>query len=428
MAFRILCTGDVHLGRPITRVPDRIERGAVGPRGAWDRFVERAIEDRVHAAVLTGDVADESNRFFEAYSALASRVRRLVDRGIPVLGVAGNHDHEVLGRLADEIEGFRLLGRGGTWEATTIEGDGETVRFVGWSFPQKHVASSPMESFEAGSSPSTTVGLLHCDCEEAGSHYAPVGLAELRASGIAAWLLGHIHRPRLHSEPPDGPLVLYPGSPQGLDPSETGPHGPWLVTIDAEDGVRASQLPLAELRWERIELALDGIVDEGGFERALVSAVRRRHEEIAGETSFVRTVGCRVELTGRTALHPHLPRLIDDLDERFSPEHDGVVYLVERVIDRSAPDLPVDEWAASDDPLGLLARRIQLLETGEPRAEFDELIARASLALGEVRGAPAFVALDDATEESLPDELREKLLRAAYFLLESLVAQKEQPR
>ena len=92
MSIRILCTGDIHLGRRPSRVPESIDAHALGPTAAWKCFVRSAIELKVHAVVLTGDVVDASNRFYEAFSVLQSGVEQLVKAGITIYAVSGNHD------------------------------------------------------------------------------------------------------------------------------------------------------------------------------------------------------------------------------------------------------------------------------------------------------------------------------------------------
>ncbi|MCY2925272.1 MAG: DNA repair exonuclease [Planctomycetota bacterium] len=280
MAIRILCTGDVHIGRQPRGLPAGLDGHALGPAAAWEAFVRTAIETGVDAAALTGDVIDEANRFFEAYSVLQAGLARLVEAGIAVFAVAGNHDADVLARLADQMPQVRLLGRGGQWEEAFLQGpDGSPVaRLLGWSFPGRSVAASPLAGKLLGARPLPTIGLLHGDVDAAGSAYGPVTLAELRAQPVDAWLLGHIHKPAVLADA--APLILYPGSPQGLDPGEPGPHGPWLITLEPGRAPRAEMLPLAALRWEGIEVPLDGVSAEGEFGPAVVAALRAGHDRI----------------------------------------------------------------------------------------------------------------------------------------------------
>ncbi len=426
MSTRILCTGDIHLGRRPTRLPDEVDPRALGPAAAFGRFVDLALQRRVHAAVLTGDVVDAGNRFYEAYAILQAGVKKLLDGGVPVLAVAGNHDHDVLARLADEVTGFRLLGRGGHWEEATIPGeDGAPVRLLGWSFPDRHVHVNPLEhGFPDVAADGLTIGLLHCDCDVRSSSYAPVALAELLARPLAAWLLGHVHRPALVHE--GVPLVLYPGSPQGLDPGEPGPHGAWIVDFAKGAAPRAELLPLAPLRYEPLEVPLDGAGSENDFERAVLDAVRRRHEAIQPELATVRWVACRLRFTGRTALHRSLPAMAQNVCDALRVPIDEVEYFCEKAeSDATRPDHSLDDLARSSDPAGLLARRLLTLERREPAAAYESVMRRGRRAVEEERKLSAYLILDDAMQPPDDEHVRQTLLRAGFAVLDELMAQKE---
>ena len=422
VSFRILCTGDVHLGRRPTRIPEGLDAGAFGPAQAWRNFVSSAIDLEVDAVALTGDIVDESNRFYEAFSVLQSGVRQLIGAGIPVVAVAGNHDFEVLPRLADQLPEFRLLGRRGRWEEFVLEREGNALRFCGWSFPTQYVATSPLEGFTPPTDNVPTVGLLHCDCDVPASRYGPVSLSELRAKAPAAWLLGHIHKPGSLSEAPS--LVFYPGSPQGLDPGERGSHGATLVTLEPGVKATARQLPLARLRWEAINLEVGDVQDAEALDSAVVQALRATHDSIEADDGPVKTVGCRLFLRGRTALHRRLPVLIETMQGELKPTFDDIDYFIEKAVDLTQPDLPLEEVARSSDPAGLLARKLVILGDREPREEYHRLIRGASRAMEGVRSSVSFAALPDATGVQPEDEIRSILMRTGLSMLDSLLAQK----
>jgi DNA repair exonuclease SbcCD nuclease subunit len=147
MGIALLAIGDIHLGRRPTRVPEDVLESVgskeLTPAAALRRAVERALSLEVDAVLLAGDVVEQNDDFYEAYGDLAEGVKRLTRAGIPVFGVAGNHDVRVLPRLADAIPEFQLLGRGGVWEEAVIEGrDGSSMRILGWSFPSERGARS----------------------------------------------------------------------------------------------------------------------------------------------------------------------------------------------------------------------------------------------------------------------------------------------
>ncbi len=282
MAFSFLTAGDIHLGRRPARVPVDQDASEFAPRRVWRALVQTAIAQQVDAIALTGDVVDQDNRFYEAFSDLQDGVQQLVNEGIRVLAVAGNHDFDVLPRLARQIDGFDLLGEGGTWETISLSSrDGTSVRFVGWSFPRRHVTENPLASYRTTTDNMPTIGLLHCDCQTQASSYGPVPLADLKGRDLDVWALGHIH-----SGGPLGdgsPVVFYTGSPQGLDPSEVGPHGAWLVTLEPGQQPKLEQEPLAALQWERVDIPLDGATTESAMEQAVTQSMQSLHQAIRSQ-------------------------------------------------------------------------------------------------------------------------------------------------
>ena len=73
------------------------------------------------------------------------------------------------------------------------------------------------------------------------------------------WALGHIHAPgRVADDPPS----VYPGSSQGLDPTEEGPRGCYVVELDAAGAVETF-VETASVRWHHLEIDCSDI---GGFD------------------------------------------------------------------------------------------------------------------------------------------------------------------
>ncbi|MFO7653224.1 MAG: metallophosphoesterase [Candidatus Krumholzibacteriia bacterium] len=446
---RILAIGDMHLGRAPARVAgvcDLLGRSLadLGPGAAWARSVEEALARRVDAVLLAGDLVDSENARFEAWGQLQRGVERLHAGGIPVLAVAGNHDVAVLPRLAAHLPGLTLLGADGRWQSAIVGGDaggggagggdagggaggGPPVEVVGWSFPRSHVTTSPLaESLPPGDVPvAARLGLLHADLDASGSRYAPVSRAELANAPVQGWLLGHIHRPDL-APPGGGTLQVcgYLGSVVGLDPSETGPHGPWLLTVTRGGTIAAEHLPLAPLRWERTALATDEWHDP---ERDLEREVPARLDEIlaaaAGPADVVAAV--TLELDGRCrdldSVEAAAARLAGDLPPRHRGQATAFLAAIQV---RARPAWDLTRLARHEDLPGLLARRLLELEAGEPAAQ--DLLDRAVGTLRERALAPQFAG------HTLPDpgpaEVRERLLRAGFRALDRLLRQKEGER
>jgi len=422
--MELLCIGDVHLGRPPARVPeaviDALGGRTPGPAMALERAIGYALERGVDAVVFAGDVVDDGDDFYEALTDLRREVERLGTAGIAALAVTGNHDTRVLPRLAEHVDGFRLLGAGGRWEVADVAGaDGEHVRLLGWSFPEPEVRASPLASGLPERSPLPTVGLLHCDRDAPGSRHAPVTSTELAGAPVDAWLLGHIHRPdALSGDRPMG----YLGSLTGLDPGEPGAHGPWLLSVNAgRFGVE--HVPLAPLHWCEIDVSVDALETADAVHGAIADAVGELHDGLAAAGRLPEAVGCRLRLRGRSRLRAAIERDLASANPRATPiERGSVTYFVHDWRVDILPAIALGELAEGTDPAALLARKLLVLR-GEDCEDRRALIEAARERLAPIPQRRPFDALgaapaDDATVAAT-------LERAALQALDELLAQRE---
>lgn len=427
--FRLLCVGDIHLGRRPTRLSDRLGDFGVRveeltPAAAWNAIVDWALQNHVDAVALAGDVVESLEDRFEAYGHLEHGVRRLTDQGIPVVGVAGNHDVYALPRLADRIPDFKLIGRGGQWETVVLDGaSGVRLAVLGWSFPEREVRENPLDGLAIDLPVGIpTVGLLHCDLDQTKSAYAPIPRRAFDTAPGLAWLLGHVHKPSdLSTTRPVG----YLGSLVGLDPGEPGVHGPWLARVSDNGAITLEQQSLAPIRWESESVAIDLVRDvaNDGAADALAALVddgmHAIHRRIGATLGATRVVGCRLRLTGRSNDHRRLVGAVPEI-RGFARVHGDVVYFLEKILDDAGAARDLVRLSEAKDPPGLLARRILVLQEGGSEAERLVTAARAA-----IREAGRF-ARNDLEEEVLAandETTRELLLRAGMKALEELLAQ-----
>lgn len=424
MNGKLVTVGDLHLGRMPSRLPEELAGQAreLGPAGAWRRIVDRAIEEGVHVLALAGDVVEEEYDFFEAYRELQSGVERLVAAGIAVRAVAGNHDVQVLPRLADQVEDFKLLGRDGVWEQETLSAGDEQLTVHGWSFPQRTVRISPLagHQFERGSG--LNLGLLHCDRDQSGSSYGPVTSAELSAADLDGWLLGHIHKPdSLSVENPVG----YLGSATGLSSGEPGKRGPWLFTIEGGRLVSVEHWSLAPVRWERLAVDLTGIEAAEDARERLLEAINGLDTELSASSSPPEAVGLRVTFTGRTDRRRSVQTLLDAENLDALPAGGGHIhYFAERIRHATRPDLDMQALAQRTDPPGLLARRLLVLGREPDDAERCAMIEDARRHLADQAGQRYWQSLDGATTDD-DEAIADWLQQAGLAALDRLLAQRE---
>ncbi len=363
MTLKLLAVGDLHLGRRPGSLPDALRDArsarSLGPATALERLVDEAINEQVDVVALAGDLVEAHDDFFEAYRDLHKAVARLVAHNIRVVGVAGNHDVQVLPRLAAELPGFDLLGEGGQWEETVLTGaDGSEEVLHGWSFPRPAVTTSPLAGHRFERDRRLQLGLLHCDRDQHGSHHGPVTSGELDDAGLDAWLLGHIHKPdALTPEKPSG----YLGSVTALRRTETGPRGPWLYRL-ASTGIEAvEQWTLAPLRWEPLEVDLTGLQEAGEVTTRLMRAVREKAEAIVAAGRAPDALGLDVCFAGRTDLRRDAEAALTDEQLDDIPAA-GLRCFVGRLRFETLPESDPERLAREKSPAGLLARQLLILD------------------------------------------------------------------
>ena len=436
----ILAIGDVHLGTSCSGVPDfvwswGIDPGELTPAGALERATDLAIERKVDAVLFAGDVVESTNARFEAIPPLEECIRRLREEGVEVIAVAGNHDVEALPRLASLLDGFTLLGAGGRWECKAVtRNEVPVAEIVGWSFGERFVRQSPVaellsEPLEPGSTSIPRIGLLHADLNASGGHYAPVRQFELDDTGYDAWLLGHIHKPSIEglSASADSPPSGYLGSLVGLDPSETGPHGPWILRVHDGRELDLQHIPLAPLRWEQISISVAGLEYAEDVADRLLSEGTELVRRIAREGPAPRVVGLIAQLTGSSPCHEDISRRIDAGEwDDLGRVIDGTAVFFRKIVAAMTPQVDLAEIAKGDDPTALMARRLMVLQQDDDQSR--RLIDEARAALTGIARDQRWSAVDEhrsATDPLSDQALRDVLLRSGMTALNAMLSQSE---
>ena len=412
MGFRFLHLADLHLetsfgGRSATR-----ERLRAATREAFERAVDLALRERLHAVLVAGDLFDDPLLSVRTEAWLVRQVRRLAEGGVWLLAACGNHD--------PGGEGFRAarlgLGRGAGAEAwrsrvhfflgadpTAVEvtdASGAPVGVVvGAGHPSEREASNLAARFPRVDARLPVAGLLHTQIDSASGaerhdRYAPSTRADYERLGYAYFALGHVHQ---RSQPFPGLPVFYAGNLQGRHHRETGAKGGLVVEAHAGAAVleplfvRLAPVRFASLRVELEDAHASAAALREALGRRIMQERASEHEELA--------VG--VELSGRSPLALRLR----SAQERAELEDDlasGTGALEVRLRDERLA-LPLDLARLREGP-SVLAEALRLIE----RAEEDPALL-LSLAPETLARAP----LDDAARAAhlrallagLPEEL-----------------------
>jgi DNA repair exonuclease SbcCD nuclease subunit len=437
--IQLMCAADLHLGRRPARVP--VEVDDVTTADVWHRIVTAAIRRRVDAVLLAGDIIDADNQLYEAFGPLQSGVRRLADAEIWTVAVGGNHDHAVMRRIAGLVDSeyWRFLGEGGQWERCRLSvGEAATLDVVGWSFPTEHVTESPVASFPSElSSSQPTVGVMHGEFDAQRSKYAPVSRGGLESTGVSTWIFGHLHQSQSHAL--TGGQVLYPGSPQPLDPAETGRHGVTLVELTPDGQVdTAEPVDLAGLAYATTRVDVSEVDSKEMFEETLIYEIDRAHESIVADREALRWVVHRIELVGRCTQHRHLDPWSRELHDQLRPQYEGVAGTIDEVRVETRPSFDLEQLAEGDDPPGVLAELMLAAGAGVPdnndiaiSEELDALLRSLARDLRRdvySRNAYAPLRSHEATSgKPTRDEILEMLRKTGWALLEEMMYQRQPP-
>lgn len=349
MGMKLILSGDLHLGRTSTRVPESWRDRARSLYG-WERLVEATVRAKADVLLLSGDVIDAANRFWETSGPFEAGIQTLHEAGVEVVAIAGNHDAMVLPAVAkgQRSAHLKVLGSGGQWERITLEKEGMPLLHVdGWSFPSETVFEDPLASYSPPPQDGLPVlGMVHGDPGVPDSRYAPLSLPALHAAPVEGWLLGHIHKPSFEAGPP---WILMPGSLHPLDPGEPGAHHAW--SCEVADGKLSVPQPFcpASLRYEEVNLGLTP--DER-------PSVDRLLQRIRGEVDRYRVEGhlvLRLIFTGTTRQPDLLEASLEGIQELTGTSG----WSIDRVESRVHPDLNPEELAQNGPVQALLVRALE---------------------------------------------------------------------
>lgn len=431
MGLRVICAGDIHIGRRSSKVAESFRTTT-----AWNDIVDTAIAHEADLLAVSGDVIDKESKSYESLGPMQDGLRRLDDAGIDTVAVAGNHDHDVLPRIASitGTDRFHLLGRNGTWERFSLMREGAVALHVdGWSFPTEHVPDNPLHSYPVRASDQAPVmGLLHADIGNVRSPYAPVMVDELWAQPVDLWLLGHIHAAHTFHGP-RGQVAMYPGSPYAMDPGEPGTHGIWLVEFsDAQPPMRKF-LPISPVHYVEASVDLTDVVDEGGFQHALAEALQRVGESAIQEHTggMLAVVSARLRLTGRSPAHHSIPVWARKVETETGSFRVGAVSIeIDRVVSDVRPAIDLDRLANGNTPVAETARLLLALREDDLKPEYADLVQRVEDDVVRIHRHTGYASLAQNERENefhRPDTetARSLLMRQGWRLLSELVAQKE---
>ncbi|UXM96235.1 DNA repair exonuclease [Bartonella sp. HY329] len=354
MAFRFIHTADIHLDSPLRSLSLRDEElgNLIGnaSRTVLSNIINLAIEERVNAVIIAGDLYDGSQTSMKTARFLSMELKRLDDANIACFIIRGNHDaastitHELT--LPQNVTVFKT--RAGV---ETIKTDTLNIALHGISFKEKTAPDSLLPLYKAPLADHINIGLMHTSLDGQSGHdpYAPCSVKDLQNCDFNYWALGHIHKRQVIEDKTTKTTIVMPGIPQGRDINENGYKSVTLVTVADDGSISLDEKPISLAQFDPIA------VDVSGIENFNTVVPKIEHAMLlAKEKALSQHLVARIELIGATPLNW---RLINDsqlLEEaKLIGEKIGNMW-IDKLLVRTTPAIAQNSTADPTSELALI--------------------------------------------------------------------------
>jgi DNA repair exonuclease SbcCD nuclease subunit len=385
--LRLVHASDLHLERPLyglADVPDHLRDLLVeAPYQAAEQVFETALAEDADAVLLAGDVLDVDRAGPPAIVLLLDQFARLNDRGIQVYWAGGTVDvpdnwpRSV--SLPPNVHVFPI----GRVESLDLTRAGQTVaRVQGISCS----ADGEVETrgFHRDAHGLFTIGVAHGTSDSAGHegdrvHYMALGGRHLQQT--------------VDHEPG---IAHYCGTPQGRGPSETGPHGCTVVTVDESKRAKTKFVATDAVRWLEQSIEVTATTRSEQLHDRMVERMEKLIAQHPGIDLFVRwTIRGAGPLVNRLRPGGLADELLVDLRRQFG-ERSPTAWSA--TIHCDSPLSVPAEWYDQETCLGDFLREVREFELHDDLAlnlrQFvpedirdDPLAAIANLEIGDDRTA-----------------------------------------
>lgn len=277
MPVRFVHASDLHLEEPpfgVAEVPEHLKEVFVECAfWAAERLFAVVLAEQADFLVLSGDVLHPQQTGPRGPLFLAEQFTRLAERGIAVYWAGGETDPPEAWpasvRLPDNVHRFPAQ----RIERFTHRREGKPVASVVGASLQPGQAAS-WKDFAIASDGLYTIAVVHGPPEtvEGGKTLGPGAEGDLlRSSAIDYWALGGSH---VRKTPISDPrIVHWPGTPQGREPGQIGPHGCTIVQVDSHGRARTTFAPCDVLRWQSERVVLDPAMSRRDLESRIVGRI-----------------------------------------------------------------------------------------------------------------------------------------------------------
>jgi DNA repair exonuclease SbcCD nuclease subunit len=349
--IRLAHASDLHLEQPIyglADVPDHLRELLVeAPYQAAEQVFETALAENADALLLAGDVLNVDRAGPPAIVLLLDQFARLGDRGIQVFWAGGSADVPDLWprsvALPDNVHVFSV-GRVETIDL--VRGSDAIARVQGTSCREE--GDFDARGFHRDAHGLFTIGVAYGTGDSPGHE----------GDRVHYMALGGRHAQQTVDEQPG--IAHYCGTPQGRGPSETGPHGCTVVTVDDSGRVKTRFVSTDAVRWSEQALEITASTRSEQLHERMVERLEKLQAQQPGIDHFVRwTIRGTGPLVNRLRPGGLADELLVDLRSKFG-ESSPVAWSVsiECVSQLSVPA----EWYDQETCLGDFLRQVREFE------------------------------------------------------------------
>lgn len=330
---RLLHLADVHLGASFAGFGDLAASRQAAVLDAFRAIPELATRNGVHAVLIAGDLFDRPRPPDAVVAAARETLRRMVEAGLHVFLVPGNHDPITVHPhpYRELPPGVHFFGEPVFGAPVSVETPAGPLHVYGIAFdPAKE--RDPLRTFERKDAPGVHVVLLHGSVQGTPHWSASPNVLRLTPEALAALdveyiALGDHHRFRPPAEFGGAIPACYAGSFAALDLTETGPRG--FVIADVEPGhpPLVRHVPSGVTRVEAVgdvdvsDLDGDAAVADAvaaALERLLAAEADTGHRKSTGPTAAATGTAIPVARLVGTPSFPLDPeRVREHLSQRF---------------------------------------------------------------------------------------------------------------
>jgi exonuclease SbcD len=215
---------------------------ANAPYEAAQKVFDLAVAERVDFILLAGDLFDFESGNARAASFLLGQFERLAEKDIHVYWCAGECDQPDRWPSSIQLPENVVTFSSSIVEQLDHRREGETIaRIMACGHdPQRKTGAD----FEAPDNDVLNIALTHGELES----------STLDSQNIRYWAMGGRHKSvKLEKT---GTVVVYPGTPQGRTPRESGVHGFKIVRVDSAGKIRVQNVESDRVRWMPQKVAI----------------------------------------------------------------------------------------------------------------------------------------------------------------------------